>query len=48
MVSGPVQIAGYELLRQLGVGGMSTVWLALQQSGLPFREYSGQVTVEPA
>jgi len=27
-----IQIAGYELLRQLGVGGMSTVWLAVQQS----------------
>ena len=32
MAGGPVQIAGYELLRQLGVGGMSTVWLGLQQS----------------
>src|SRR3569623_1823893 len=32
MAAGPVQISGYELLRQLGTGGMSTVWLALQQS----------------
>lgn len=28
----PVKIPGYEFLRQLGVGGMSTVWLAMQES----------------
>lgn len=28
----PVKIPGYEFLRQLGTGGMSTVWLALQES----------------
>jgi serine/threonine-protein kinase PpkA len=28
----PVKIPGYEFLRQLGAGGMSTVWLAMQES----------------
>lgn len=28
----PVKIPGYEFLRQLGAGGMSTVWLAVQES----------------
>ncbi|MBL8297182.1 MAG: protein kinase [Rhodanobacteraceae bacterium] len=28
----PVKIPGYEFLRQLGSGGMSTVWLAVQES----------------
>jgi serine/threonine protein kinase len=32
MPVGPVKIPGYELLRQLGSGGMSTVWLATQES----------------
>ena len=32
MGNGYIQIPGYEILRQLGAGGMSTVYLALQRS----------------
>ena len=32
MASGTIQIPGYEMLRPLGTGGMSTVYLALQRS----------------
>lgn len=32
MPAAPIKIPGYELLRQLGAGGMSTVWLAVQES----------------
>jgi serine/threonine-protein kinase PpkA len=32
MASGSIQIPGYEMLRPLGTGGMSTVYLALQRS----------------
>ena len=32
MASGSIQIPGYEILRPLGTGGMSTVYLALQRS----------------
>jgi serine/threonine-protein kinase PpkA len=32
MVFGSIQIPGYEILRPLGTGGMSTVYLALQRS----------------
>jgi serine/threonine protein kinase len=32
MANGFIQIPGYEILRQLGAGGMSTVYLALQRS----------------
>ena len=32
MAIGSVQIPGYEILRPLGTGGMSTVYLALQRS----------------
>ncbi|HJU39787.1 MAG TPA: protein kinase, partial [Tahibacter sp.] len=32
MPAGPLKIPGYELLRRLGTGGMSTVWLATQES----------------
>ena len=32
MAHTPVKIPGYEFLRQLGAGGMSTVWLAVQES----------------
>jgi serine/threonine protein kinase len=32
MANGSIQIPGYEILRQLGAGGMSTVYLAIQRS----------------
>lgn len=32
MAQTPVKIPGYEFLRPLGAGGMSTVWLAVQES----------------
>ena len=32
MANGSIQIPGYEILRSLGAGGMSTVYLALQRS----------------
>src|ERR1700760_1286992 len=32
MASSTIQIPGYEILRPLGTGGMSTVYLALQRS----------------
>ncbi|MEO8669940.1 MAG: protein kinase [Tahibacter sp.] len=32
MPAAPVKIPGYEFLHQLGSGGMSTVWLAVQES----------------
>src|SRR5579885_2421460 len=32
MANGSIQIPGYELLRPLGTGGMSTVYLAIQRS----------------
>jgi serine/threonine protein kinase len=32
MASGTIQIPGYEILRPLGTGGMSTVYLAIQRS----------------
>jgi serine/threonine-protein kinase PpkA len=32
MTSSDTQIPGYELLRELGQGGMATVWLAIQRS----------------
>ncbi|HVF33863.1 MAG TPA: protein kinase [Candidatus Saccharimonadia bacterium] len=32
MTSSETQIPGYELLRELGQGGMATVWLAIQRS----------------
>ena len=32
MASSSIQIPGYEILRPLGTGGMSTVYLAIQRS----------------